>query len=189
MRDNLTLEETTLACVLPGYNAVLVLEKRAVHPQWREDDGWETAELARTEIKNEFPDVQFVCRRDFQDAYAKRKRQPKISECRRTYVVFSEARYAQACSVPPREWEEEIELTVIDETATRGCGEMFMRWYRIGDVLCPYLEISPDGWRILANLTPSILEELGAVDNQDITPAYFRTVLDRCDFVDETPRD
>jgi hypothetical protein len=107
----------------------------------------------------------------------------------KTYVVFSEARYAEACSDPPRAWEEEIEMMVIDGTAARGSGELFMRWYRIEGVLSPRLEIFPDGWRVLANLTPALLEELGQVDNQDITPTSFRDVLERCGFVDVTPRE
>lgn len=107
----------------------------------------------------------------------------------RDEVIFSEARYASACSNPPREWEEEIALFVLDKSADRSSGEIFMRWYRLKGVLSPRLEISPDGWRVLANLTPSLLEELGQLDNQDTSPTFFREVLDRCGFVDAMPRE
>jgi hypothetical protein len=106
-----------------------------------------------------------------------------MNEPQRTYVVFSEARYADACrSQTPPAWEEEIAFTV------GGQGEMFMRWYRIERSLSPRLEVFCDGWRALANVTPELLVELAGVHNQDITPEFFRKILERCGFVDATLR-
>lgn len=69
------LSDATLACVEPADCAIRVLEKQALHPQWRENDTWETADQGRETIRQEFPDVRFVSHRDFQFAYGERRRQ------------------------------------------------------------------------------------------------------------------
>ena len=67
------LSDTTLACVESAYGAIRVLEKQALHPQWRENDTWETIDQGRESIRQEFPDVRFVSHSDFQLAYRERR--------------------------------------------------------------------------------------------------------------------
>ena len=78
-----TLSNTTLACVEPADRAIRVLEKQALHPQWRENDAWETADQGRETIRQEFPDVRFVSHSDFQSAYGEQRRQgaKTLSRC------------------------------------------------------------------------------------------------------------
>lgn len=70
-----TLSNATLACVESAYGAIRVLEKQACHPQWRENDAWETANRGREAIRQEFPDVRFVSHSAFQSAYRERRRE------------------------------------------------------------------------------------------------------------------
>lgn len=74
MRKN-PLNAATLACVEPASNAIRMLEKQALYPQWRENDAWETADRGRETIRQEFPDARFVSHSAFHLAYRERRRQ------------------------------------------------------------------------------------------------------------------
>lgn len=73
-------------------------------------------------------------------------------------------------------------------------GEMGMRWhdlsraYILGDKhIVPRLEVFCDAWHALAQFK-DVIDALAEVDDQDITPKEFCQILDRCGFVDATPR-
>ena len=74
MRKN-PLNAATLACVEPASNAIRVLEKQALHPQWRENDAWKTADQGGETIRQAFLDVRFVSHNTFHSAYRERRRQ------------------------------------------------------------------------------------------------------------------
>jgi hypothetical protein len=65
-------------------------------------------------------------------------------------------------------------------------GEMGVRWYQI-DGPVPKLECFNDGWHALAQLK-DVIDALAELDDEDITPEDFCKLLDRCGFVDDTPR-
>lgn len=68
-------------------------------------------------------------------------------------------------------------------------GEMAMRWHNLcaSHQRTPRLEVYNDGWHALATFK-DVLDALAEVDDVDITPKQFCTILDECGFVDATAR-
>jgi hypothetical protein len=66
-------------------------------------------------------------------------------------------------------------------------GEMSMRWMEVGNEIVPRLEVFDDGWSALARLKDSVIDKLGEVDSERITPEEFCEMLEECGFKDLTP--
>ncbi|MBN3807660.1 hypothetical protein [Paraburkholderia sp. Ac-20347] len=68
-------------------------------------------------------------------------------------------------------------------------GEMAVRWYQLGAMLCPRLEVFDDGWRTLATFA-DVIKKLGHVPTSRsvaIVPVAFCALLEGCGFVGRTP--
>ncbi len=105
------------------------------------------------------------------------------------YTIFNEAWYADAARNGRHTDEIMFGLYAVDADGnSEGCiGEMAMRWYQLGNIRSPRLEVYNDAWAVLAGL-PALIAHLAAHDNQDITPEQFAVILDRCGFEDRTQR-
>ena len=66
-------------------------------------------------------------------------------------------------------------------------GEMGIRWKELGGRIVPQLQVFDDGWSALSTF-PDLILELGAIDNQNITPKDFCALLKSLGFKDLTPR-
>ncbi len=99
------------------------------------------------------------------------------------YIRTMQAWYAN--SQPEHRWVEEIYFYNDDPY-----GEMAMRWYDLGSGnIAPRLEVylqSAFAYMALTNLQ-SILAHISA-EKGNIDPEQFCRILDRCGFVDKTPR-
>ncbi len=65
-------------------------------------------------------------------------------------------------------------------------GEMSMRWHQLGGELTPRLDVFNDAWHALSTFT-DVIQELGKVDNQHISPDEFCKILLSLGFKDLTP--
>lgn len=113
------------------------------------------------------------------------------------YIILSEAWYGEANLRPQLRPDMKPYLRKVDNVefgfyAPDGgtSGEMGVNWYQLesdgSPVLC--LEVFNDAWRALAQFK-DVIDALAEVDGQDITPQQFCAILDRCGFVDATPRE
>jgi hypothetical protein len=68
-------------------------------------------------------------------------------------------------------------------------GEMSVKWYPIkqNTPAYPRLECFDDAWHALSQFK-DVIDAMAEVDDQSITPEQFCLLLERCDFVDRTPR-
>lgn len=102
------------------------------------------------------------------------------------YIHVSEAWYADT-SLASNDYEDEVTFGFYSPDGGTS-GEMGMRWYQLchDKGLTPRLEVFGDAWHALSCL--NIIDALADLDETDITPKQFCELLDRCGFVDDTPR-
>lgn len=111
------------------------------------------------------------------------------------YVVLSEAWYGDANLKTPRPetkpYLKKVENVMFGFYCPDGgtSGEMAMNWYLLGDdkTASACLECWNDAWHTLAQFK-DVIDALADVDNEDISPKQFTAILDKCGFVDATPR-
>lgn len=102
----------------------------------------------------------------------------------RTFVLLSEAWYK---SVREADLVDEV-MFGLDSPGGGTSGEMSVRWKELGGNNVPKLEVFDDGWSALATF-PDVIEEMGKMDNENITPKQFCSLLLSCGFHDKTPRE
>jgi hypothetical protein len=68
-------------------------------------------------------------------------------------------------------------------------GSMSVKWYPVvqNTPPSPRLECFDDGWHTLAQFK-DVIDAMAEVDDAAITPQQFCQLLERCGFVDKTPR-
>lgn len=97
----------------------------------------------------------------------------------RSFIWCSKAWYADAS-----EFENSDEITFYGPSPD--CpGEMGMVWIELGSSFVPQLQVFDDAWGALAGFG-DLIKELGAKDDQTITPEQFIAILLSCGFVDRT---
>ncbi len=108
------------------------------------------------------------------------------------YVLLSEAWYASTSLNNDDRVDEVMFGFYCPDGGTSG--EMGMRWHDLsrsyipGDkCITPRLEVFSDAWHALAQFK-DVIDAMAEVDDVDITPKQFCEILDRCGFVDVTPR-
>ena len=105
--------------------------------------------------------------------------------CIRGFILLSEAWYAHA----NLRGSDVIDEVSFGHYALEGgtTGEMSVRWSELGGKKVPKLECFDDGWHSLSTFT-DLIAEMGNIDNENITPKDFCSLLTRLGFADMTPR-
>jgi hypothetical protein len=113
----------------------------------------------------------------------------------RQYTHLEEAWYAKS-SLEGRDFVDEVMFGFYSPDGGTS-GEMGMRWINLGTKwrrghevphFAPQLQCFSDAWSALAQFK-DVIDALAEVDGEDITPGQFCEILDRCGFIDATPRD
>ncbi len=104
----------------------------------------------------------------------------------RGFIVEKEAWYAAAAPLPDN-YTDRITFGLYDSGGGTS-GEMDIRWKPLGGKSVPQLQCFDDGWSALTSFS-DLLVEMALVDGQSITPKQFCSILIRCGFKDDTPRE
>ena len=65
-------------------------------------------------------------------------------------------------------------------------GEMTIKWQELGGNLVPKLAVFDDAWKILSEFK-DVIDELGKVNNLNVSPDEVVNILLKCGFQDFTP--
>lgn len=108
----------------------------------------------------------------------------KQAECKRQFIVSSQAWYAGSCNLKPG--EDEILLGMYHpEGGTTG--EFSIKWTMVGNQMTPCLRAYDDSWSALYEFS-DMLQELAKLDGTNPSVDVVVTALLNCGVEDATPR-
>lgn len=108
-----------------------------------------------------------------------------FSEYVKGFYHLSEAWYAEA----NLRGSEEVDEVMLGYYSGSGgtAGELGVRWRVLAGNHVPQLQALDDSWAVLASM-PELIQEMGKVNDENITPKDFCALLLRLGFTDMTPR-
>lgn len=108
----------------------------------------------------------------------------KHANCKRTFIVSSQAWYASSCNLKAGEDEILIGMSHLEGGTT---GEFSLKWTMVGNEMTPRLRAYEDSWSALYEFS-DLLQELAKLDGTNPSVDAVVAVLLKCGVEDETPR-
>lgn len=103
----------------------------------------------------------------------------------KAYIITSQAWYAKS-ALSNADYLDDVTFGFYSPEGGTS-GEMSVKWERLGGKIAPKLECFDDAWHTLAQFK-DVVEAMAEVDDEAISPQQFCQLLERCGFVDRTPR-